>query len=368
MQELIKCMPNWYGSDNWELEVFGAPAVSVKSWFITNFNDAFAGRLAIVPSDSRILQNIYSVESLLVDLSDVYELLADEFSKATLVKLLTYRIMGHRKVKLPVNTPLYWSQRRLAKSLVSSREAIPVEFDAPWLAKTLSFDLKHFALNEVGYPIQLYSTSSGIQTLFLLRQYEYGKRTPPIQAQAGDIVIDAGGCWGDTALYFAHAVGPQGRVYTFEFAPNNLEVLRRNLALNSNLAERVEIVQEALWDCCGEQIEYTPRGPATSLSLGSGSLRARTTTIDELVKCQCLSSVDLIKMDIEGAELKALKGAEQTIRRFRPKLAISAYHKHEDMVVIPNYLTSLDIGYDFYLDHFTIYEGETVLFALPKPK
>jgi len=366
MQELIGDMPNWYGSENWEPELFGAPRTSPKSWLITKFNERFAGRIAIVPIESSIRQNVFSVESLLTGLSDTYELSTDESSKAMLVKLLAYRIMGYRKVKFPVNTPLYWSERRLAKSLVDTSEAVKVEFHAPWLERTLSFDLSHFALNRIGYPIELFSTASGIHTLFIARQYEYRKRTPPIQAEAGDCVIDGGGCWGDTALYFAHAVGPGGRVYTFEFVPNNLEVLRRNLHLNVQLEGRVKIVEAALWDRCGEQLEYAARGPATSLSDGSGSLRVPTTTIDELVNSQHLARVDLIKMDIEGAELRGLKGAEETIRRFRPKLAISAYHRHEDLVVIPDYLASLDVGYSLYLDHFTIYEGETVLFAIPK--
>jgi hypothetical protein len=70
-------------------------------------------------------------------------------------------------------------------------------------------------------------------------------------------------------------------------------------------------------------------------------------------------------MDIEGAELNALHGAEQTIRTFKPKLAISVYHKPNDLAEIPSYLNNLGLGYEFFLDHFTIYGGETVLFANP---
>ena len=70
-------------------------------------------------------------------------------------------------------------------------------------------------------------------------------------------------------------------------------------------------------------------------------------------------------MDIEGAELNALKGAEETIRAFRPKLAISAYDKDNDLFDLADYLNSLAIGYRFYLDHFTIFHEETILFASP---
>ena len=68
-------------------------------------------------------------------------------------------------------------------------------------------------------------------------------------------------------------------------------------------------------------------------------------------------------MDIEGAELNALKGAEETIRRFKPKLAITVYHSLNDFWEIPEWLESLGLGYKFYLRHFTIHAEETVLFA-----
>ena len=78
-----------------------------------------------------------------------------------------------------------------------------------------------------------------------------------------------------------------------------------------------------------------------------------------------LPRVDFIKMDIEGAEIHALKGAEKTLRQFHPKVAISLYHSLEDFKTIPRYLDSLGLKYKFYLDHHTIYENETVLFGIP---
>ena len=68
-------------------------------------------------------------------------------------------------------------------------------------------------------------------------------------------------------------------------------------------------------------------------------------------------------MDVEGAELRALRGAEMTIREHRPKLAISVYHQPEDIYSIPRFLAELGVGYTFYLDHFTTHGEETVLFA-----
>ena len=60
---------------------------------------------------------------------------------------------------------------------------------------------------------------------------------------------------------------------------------------------------------------------------------------------------------------QALRGAEESIRRFQPKLAITFYHSLEDFWEIPEWIAQLGLGYQFYLRHFTIHQEETVLFA-----
>jgi len=71
----------------------------------------------------------------------------------------------------------------------------------------------------------------------------------------------------------------------------------------------------------------------------------------------------IITMDIEGAEMEALKGAEQTIRTSRPDLAICVYHAPHHLWEIPLYLNSLDLGYRLYLRNYTSLTGETILYA-----
>jgi hypothetical protein len=65
----------------------------------------------------------------------------------------------------------------------------------------------------------------------------------------------------------------------------------------------------------------------------------------------------------EGSELSALKGALGTLERFKPSLAICVYHKPNDWVDIPLFIHSLNLGYKMWLDHFTIYPEETVLYC-----
>lgn len=91
-----------------------------------------------------------------------------------------------------------------------------------------------------------------------------------------------------------------------------------------------------------------------------------TTTIDQLVSEQQIDRVDFIKMDIEGAELNALKGAEAVIRKFKPTLAIALYHRVEDFYQIPGWINNLGLGYHFYIGHYTIHQEETILFCRTK--
>lgn len=68
-------------------------------------------------------------------------------------------------------------------------------------------------------------------------------------------------------------------------------------------------------------------------------------------------------MDIEGWEMKAIQGSTKTIKLFKPKLAISIYHKKNDLFDIILYLKNKFPFYKFYIDHYTIHHEETVLYA-----
>lgn len=93
----------------------------------------------------------------------------------------------------------------------------------------------------------------------------------------------------------------------------------------------------------------------------NGNIIVQTTTIDEISDNKPIS---FIKMDIEGAELEALKGAAQTIQRNKPKLAICVYHKPEDILDIPGYILELNADYRLYLRHYSYTPTETVLYAI----
>ena len=71
-----------------------------------------------------------------------------------------------------------------------------------------------------------------------------------------------------------------------------------------------------------------------------------------------------IKMDIEGAELEALRGAQNIIKSNKPKLAICIYHSDQDMIDIIEYIHKLQPDYKIYLRHHSLYEAETVIYCI----
>ncbi len=154
----------------------------------------------------------------------------------------------------------------------------------------------------------------------------------------GDIVLD---CGANVGVYTREALAEGAKlVVAIEPALENLECLRRNLA-DEVAAGRVIIYGKGVWDKDDFlTIRVSPDNPAADsfVITQKGSqlgVRLPLTTIDKLVGELKLARVDYIKMDIEGAEQRALIGAAQTLRRFHPRLALSAYHVPDDPAKIP---------------------------------
>ena len=91
------------------------------------------------------------------------------------------------------------------------------------------------------------------------------------------------------------------------------------------------------------------------------------TCIDDVVSHEDLDRVDFIKMDIEGGEVEALKGAQATIKAFAPRLAICVYHKPRDLPDIVALIRETRPDYEFCLSHKSPGLGDTVVFARVSP-
>lgn len=137
----------------------------------------------------------------------------------------------------------------------------------------------------------------------------------------GDVVIDAGANLGAVTVFLAQQVGISGKVLTVEMMPATATQLRRNIVLNN--LHNVTVVEKALAEKPGmtvtADVEAGMHGQASIARAADGrerhSLNVLTTTIDEIAAG--LGEIALIKLDLEGAEPNALRGANATLPRVR---------------------------------------------------
>ncbi len=148
----------------------------------------------------------------------------------------------------------------------------------------------------------------------------------------GMSVIDAGANVGEISLIASRLVGESGRVYSFEVSPKTLPRLRRNIALNR--AQNIEVVEAAVCGADGRLTFYLGQGVdsgSSSLSephdYQGDHLAVPGMRLDTFARSRPISQIDLIKLDIEGAELEALRGSEALLRGKVPPIVVFEYHE-----------------------------------------
>ena len=183
------------------------------------------------------------------------------------------------------------------------------------------------------------------------------------EAEPGDTVLDCGTFTGNTSLYFSQKVGPGGRVYGFEPSPSTFALYAENMRELANVTP----VHAAVHDSSG-MLFLAGDGNAGANVLYTSGVEVPVISLDEFFRASGLKRVDFIKMDVEGAEVSALKGAKEIVRTWLPKMALSAYHRTDDLIRIPECIESIAPGrYAFRLRHFSNCLYETVLFCVPRP-
>ena len=174
-----------------------------------------------------------------------------------------------------------------------------------------------------------------------------------------EIFVDGGAFDGKTSLEFNKwCHGKFRKIYLFEPDVSNREKCENTL---KEILQGVEIISKGLWNQ-EEIIKFTSLGNGASyVGETDASYEIRVTAMDEVIR----ERVTFIKLDIEGSEYQALCGAERLIKTYNPKLAISVYHKPEDIWMLPRLLLSYNGNYSFYLRHYSLAASETVLYAIP---
>jgi FkbM family methyltransferase len=168
---------------------------------------------------------------------------------------------------------------------------------------------------------------------------------PAKMVRRGDYVLDCGAHVG----IFTHQALQLGArtVVAIEPEPVNRECLRRNFR-EEIASGRVIVVPKGVWSSHGVltlSLGVDNSGANTGvLPGGSGAIQIPVTTIDDLVRDLTIPRVDYIKMDIEGAEREALRGAAATLRTFRPRV-LAENHRPDDMLVLPGLLRQAHASY-----------------------
>ena len=170
-----------------------------------------------------------------------------------------------------------------------------------------------------------------------------------------EVMIDGGAYDGDTVRDFAAKCGGHfDHVHSFEIDPRNAEAF---LAGTVDIP-RVSLHRVGLWDAPGE-MGLEPRADNCSRLNAKAELKVPLATLDSLG----LGRVSLFKLDIEGAEVEALRGACRTIEEYKPKLALSIYHKADDFATILPMVRAMRPDYRFRLRHYSSLIFDTVLYA-----
>ena len=206
---------------------------------------------------------------------------------------------------------------------------------------------------KIKYQIKLKQTSflfnfvplgkqSGSGGLFVYREdYEPLLNNCSKVLKRNDIVLDIGANQGIYSIAFSKLVGPKGSVIAVEPFNKMIKCLEDNIKINN--LDNIKIHQKVVSDKNGIETIYFNKGTVSASINEEFSLKNKfdieSTTIDEI--CSKSLKIDFIKLDIEGAELKALKGAKLTLEKFKPILSLevdeNSYNKIFEYLRFYNY-------------------------------
>lgn len=181
-----------------------------------------------------------------------------------------------------------------------------------------------------------------------------------IKLHENEVFVDAGAYTGDTVQQFLSFCGGKfERIHLFELDPAIFVKLEENVA---QMKQKNIVCHPVGLSDENKKICFSP-GDSNS-RIGCNGCSDAVGTVGRLDDILGDERVTFIKMDIEGAEMSALVGAENIIRTQKPKLAICIYHSPDDMLNIPLYIKKLVPEYNIYIRHYTDMMLETVCYAI----
>ena len=279
------------------------------------------------------------------------ELLADGLSRRQFDDAIILKIVGYRRFFFPAE-----AFDQLINTLGIE------EFKHPTLPqKYLNSSIFKYKIILGTEVATLIATDGFIEGANSYRQYLVHRGGVDFSPHAGDVILDCGACIGDVGLIFAMLAGENGHVHMFDPMPTHAAFCNLQINQNPHLANRLTVIPKAVGSISNN---------ITSTAQTMGDIRPDAipdacfpfTSIDDYVSEREIR-VDAIKMDIEGGEIAALQGAEETIRKYHPRLLISSYHRIDDLWKIREAIHQIDPSYKFYFGHHTPVQWESVLYA-----
>jgi FkbM family methyltransferase len=213
-------------------------------------------------------------------------------------------------LNLSFSLPMYAEVHLLREDKAAGLELWETLLGRLWIPKPGYYVIRHLEQEQVGQKV-----------------YHY----PNAHVSAGDVVIDCGAHIGGFTRVALRAGARL--VVAIEPEKANIIAFRRNFPEEIKKG-RVILIEKGVWDKSGNlSLHLSNTGDSHSVVINQNAgmdESIRVITVDALAQELKLPKVDFIKMDIEGAELNALRGSRQVLKQWHPRLAISSYHKKGD--------------------------------------
>lgn len=184
---------------------------------------------------------------------------------------------------------------------------------------------------------------------------------PEMEWMDEEFFVDCGSFDGNTSVILGNMIKDKlKKIVAFEPMADNIELCESNI---KQIGVDYKIINKGVWEkTTSIYFRMAEHGMLVmSENDEKDSTRLEVTSLDETIGD---AKVTFIKMDIEGSELNALKGAKKIIQEQKPKLAICIYHLVDDFYRIPEYILSLNSDYRLFIRHYGTNSSETVLYAI----
>lgn len=367
-------MENWVDSLSWQIEfaqrIHGKERTDgERDWnwyeYATGYRKHVVKRLIrqLLPGSRGGAQSRMTIDWLRENAASLWEtrsILMDDLSRLLFDSSLVLRITSHRQFYFPrVDFEDLAEVKRIE---AFAMDGLPRDY----LGLPLRIcDLMLRMPDAKAVELRVICTEQLVDGLNSYRQYLTTRNAVNVSPQEGEVVLDCGACIGDFSLLFAAMVGGSGQVHAFDPIPLHNRYCALQAQLNPTLAPSLHFnvlavgahsskAAHPIVDC--DHIDPGHRVDEDSFDC---------TSLDDYV-AQNLQRVDFIKMDIEGAEMDAIDGAASTIRKFKPRLAISGYHKPADLWEIPQKLKALNPNYELTFGHHSPVQWESVFYAVDR--